>query len=311
MDTLPKRAKRKIVSQAVALELVDVAVEKGAKDRQKMYWNTYHCQSRLVTSEGKLFGNYCKNRFCGICSAIRKAELINKYLPVIKDWERPYLVTLTVRAVAGNRLHGRMDRMLESFRKIVAKYKKRHQRYGEKRLMGLRALECNFNEIQKTYNPHFHLIVADEESAQIIIEEWLAYWGPKDANAGAQHYREVRDREAGLAEVIKYSCKTFVEPGAKRPSKGKRPYKIHVRAMDTILAAFKGKRLFDRFGFNLPKAAAKETLGLRVAEDGQEWVFDTKELEWLNAEHEAPLSGYAGQDELRGFLEGCIDRNSE
>ena len=75
------RAKRKMITQKMALSLIDVCNKNGTTERKQAYWNTYHCQSKIVTKDGKLYGNYCKNRFCTLCCSIRKAELINKYLP--------------------------------------------------------------------------------------------------------------------------------------------------------------------------------------------------------------------------------------
>ena len=69
------------------LSLIDIAKEKGHHDRVQMYWNTYHCQRKIIKSGSTLHGNYCKNRFCTICLAIRKAENINKYHPVLKEWK--------------------------------------------------------------------------------------------------------------------------------------------------------------------------------------------------------------------------------
>ncbi len=95
---LKGKGKRKVISQKMALSLLDIAKRKEAPDRVKTYWNTYHCQNRLVSHNGKLYGKYCKNRCCTLCLSIRKADIINRYYPVMKDWENPYFVTLTIKA---------------------------------------------------------------------------------------------------------------------------------------------------------------------------------------------------------------------
>ncbi|MBE7174146.1 MAG: hypothetical protein INR73_26460 [Williamsia sp.] len=61
--TWGNRAKRKMITQKTILSMIDVAKEKGAKDREKAYLNTCHCQNRVVTSGGMMYGQYCKNRF--------------------------------------------------------------------------------------------------------------------------------------------------------------------------------------------------------------------------------------------------------
>jgi hypothetical protein len=86
------------------LSLIDVAKERGAKDREKAYWNTYPCQNIVYTANSKIYAPFCKNRFCTYCCGIRKAELIKKYLPVLQSWKDRYFVTLTVKAVKANQL---------------------------------------------------------------------------------------------------------------------------------------------------------------------------------------------------------------
>ena len=116
---IQRRAKCKLITQKTILGLIDVAKERQAKDRLKAYWNTYHCQNRVYTSQSKLYTKYCKNRFCTVCCGIRRAELIGKYLPEIKTWESPYFVTLTVKAVPANRLRVIIKGVIRAFRKIM------------------------------------------------------------------------------------------------------------------------------------------------------------------------------------------------
>ena len=61
-EFLSRKSKGKLVTSTVILSLIDQAKEHA-------YWNTYHCQSKLVSNNGKLYGNYCKNRFCSTCCA--------------------------------------------------------------------------------------------------------------------------------------------------------------------------------------------------------------------------------------------------
>jgi hypothetical protein len=52
------------------MALIDVATKKGDLEMARSYWNTYHCQSQIVKADGKLYGNYCKNRFCTLCAGM-------------------------------------------------------------------------------------------------------------------------------------------------------------------------------------------------------------------------------------------------
>jgi len=78
-DSLHRRAKSKQITQVTMLHLVDVARERGAKDRVQGYWNTYQCQNNLIVVDGRIRAPLCRSWFCPYCCVVRKAELINKY----------------------------------------------------------------------------------------------------------------------------------------------------------------------------------------------------------------------------------------
>ena len=118
---LKGRAKRKTITQAMVLSLMDVAKQKGNNENQNSYWNTYYCQNRVIVNEGKIYGKYCKNRFCTLCCSNRKADIINRYLPTIKEWNNPYFVTLTVKACKAHKLNIMTSKVLEGFSKILSK----------------------------------------------------------------------------------------------------------------------------------------------------------------------------------------------
>lgn len=124
-DGLKGRAKRKTITQAMILSLMDVAKQKGDTEKQNSYWNTFYCQSNIISAEGKFYDKYCKNRFCTLCCSIRKAEIINKYLPIIKEWQEPYFVTLTVKSCKANRLKVMIGKLLQGFSIIKEKQKNR------------------------------------------------------------------------------------------------------------------------------------------------------------------------------------------
>jgi hypothetical protein len=196
------RSKRKFIGQAVALMLVDIARRKGDEEMLKACWNSYHCQSRIFTHQGRIYGRYCKNRFCPLCCSIRKADFINRYLPVIKCWEDPHFVTLTVKACPAKNLPKLIEAMMRVMRKIIARHRKRHQRGTGNGLLGIRSLECNFNPQRRTYNPHFHLVVPDKQTAQTLIRDWLELVKNGYSTGAAQHYRPVGKLDADLIETI-------------------------------------------------------------------------------------------------------------
>jgi hypothetical protein len=303
-------ARCKLITQTTMLQLIDVAKEKGAKDRVKAYWNTYHCQNNLYTSNGRIYASQCKNRFCTYCCGIRKAELINKYLPLLQKWQQPYFVTLTIKAVKAGQLPKMIRGLNRAIGRINAKYKKKSQRGTGIKLMGLKSIECNFNPKNRTYNPHLHLIVPNKQIAEILVSEWLNLWTRKFTHRDAQHYREVEDKEKDLIEVIKYETKVFTEPDGKK-SKGKKgSAKIYIRALDNIHAAMKGLRLIDRFGFNAPKGEEIK-LESRLTDEYVQWQYDLRSRDWLSEEHESTLTAFIPELQLETILEMNIDTDLE
>lgn len=94
--------------------------------------------------------------------------------------------------------------MILVLNRIIAKYKKRNARGKRSRLIGIRSLESNFNPITKEYNPHFHIIVANEEMGKILIQEWVRRAKTKRVNRAGQKIERVFNNITALIEVVKY-----------------------------------------------------------------------------------------------------------
>lgn len=295
----------------MAKSLMGIAEQKDNQEQKKSFRNTYYCQSKIYTYNGRLYGKYCKNRYCTICCSIRKAEIINNYLPVMKEWKEPYFLTLTIKACKANNLKKMLEGMINAFKLINAKFRKRNQRNTGIRLIGIKSLECNFNPVKNTYNPHFHIIVLNKEIAETLIDEWLNIWNDKFnlfTSRKAQFYRPVKDLESDLVETIKYSSKIFTEPDINTKSKRIGNRDIYAKALYNIFMAMKGLRIFDRFGFDLP--GAKETIPAQVVTNYTEWKFSTQYHDWLT-DSELTLTGYIAPAELINLLEYNIDKELE
>jgi len=318
--SLENRARRKLITRKMVLALIDVANEKGEPERTKAYWNAYHCLNNVIISDNRMFGRYCKNRFCTICSAIRKADTINRYYPIIAKWPDVHFVTLTVKACNEEQLNRLIYRMLRAFELLYNRCKKRHERGSGIKLIGVKSLECNFNPITKTYNPHFHIIVPSREIAELLKNEWLKQWRPipkktyryKYTTPGAQHIEPVYNLESALIETIKYGSKIFTEPDLEKKSKQKAKASpmIYARALDNILVAMKGKRIFERFGFNLPKNPTYKS-NSRLVVDFETWIFPSDAADWINPDTGETLTGYLPPTELSYLLNECINKELE
>ncbi len=303
------RARRKMITQKRALKLVDVAKRKGDREIKQQFWNAYHCQNNLTTTNGRQHGDYCKNRFCALCCSIRKAALINKYGPILNSWPDPHYVCLTIRAVPAQKLKWLVNAMYRAFDRINNKYQKREQRGKGIGFMGIKTLECEFNSGARTYNPHFNVLVPNKEVGEALRMEWSKIWGPKYVNAAIQYCEPVRSKEKVMIEVIKYGTKTFSEPDRDKKLIGKRNPKIYVAVLYNIVMAMKGKRIFERFGFNLPKTNTIKPKGGTITEVKHyiKWKYDLKLLDWVGEDTDGLLTNYLPDYRLYYLLEYCMD----
>ena len=308
-EVLLNRAKRKTISRTILLSLIDIAKEKGATERMQSYWNAYHCCTKLIQHNNRLHANYCKTRYCTICNAIRKADKINTYYPVLKNWESPHFLTLTVKAVKAQKLNKWIFGMKRAFEMINNRCRKRYQRGKGMKLIGIKSLECNFNPVNKTYNPHYHIIVPNRQTAVLLKQEWMKQWnrnGEFHCSNKAQYIREVGDLHRDLIETIKYGSKIFTEPNPSNKRKFKNGMKIYTYALDNIYAAMKDYRIFDRFGFNLPPKQDKEA-NVRFVDNYDLWEFLADETDWISTDTCECLTGYATTADLQYLLFRCID----
>jgi plasmid rolling circle replication initiator protein Rep len=301
-EALKGRAKRKTITQIMMLNLISIAQENGEQELEKSYWNTYYCQQNIITADGKLYGKYCKNRFCTLCNSIRKAEMINKYYPIMKDWKEPYFLTLTVKACKAPQLKGYINSMLKTFQKITEKHRKRYQRGAGLKLIGVKSLESNFNPVRNTYNPHFHIITKEKWMAEVILNEWLKRSKKGYTLRWSQNLQPVSNLETGLIEIIKYGSKIFTEPDLKKRAKETETAHIYLKALDTILTAMKGKRIFDRFGFNAPTNTAAVRFPAKLLTDYKEWEYCNESFDWVNTATGEVLTDYKVPSHLQAIL---------
>lgn len=306
--------RRKLISQKIVFGLIKIAQRKKRPDREKEYWRAYHCLNKIHCSDNKLYGKYCKTRICSLCSGNRKAEIINKYKPIIEKWPAPQFLTLTIQSVPAHKVAALMRNINKGLNKILSKYKKRAQRDKGKRLIGIRSLECNFNPISRTYNPHFHLILPDKETSDILKREWLILANKKKKEKPyASHWCQVNvpisNVEGTLVEIIKYGSKIFTDPlMKKKKGDGKKiTHYVYIAALHNILTAMQGLRLFNSFGFRLPKDAPKRERKSQLLTEYDELIYDPHIFNWVDTESDLTLTDYIIPDELKDLLNNRLD----
>ncbi len=307
---LHSRTQRKQISQTLALSIIDIGKDEGNEKLMKTLWNTYYCMHEVHVCNGRVHTKYCKNRICIVCLCIRKAEIINKYLDVIQSWNDAHFLTLTIRAVKKEKLWSLLRNMIKGIKRIIARYRKRNRRKNAIRLIGIRSLECEFNPIAKTYNPHFHMIVNCQETGIILRREWVKESKKKSktiyAELWCQDLQKVTDPVKCLIEIVKYGSKIFSETDVEKKAKeGGRV--VYAKALYTILEAMQGLRLFDRFGFNLPANSKKRVPITQTLREYSSYIFEPDKTDWIETETQIALTEFIPDPKISYVLENCIN----
>ncbi len=269
---LSKRAKKKYITLGILKPLLHL----NSSMRQS-YERTLSCGSAIIQKDGKLTSYYCGDRWCLVCNGIRTAKAIKGYHSQLEGLDA-YFVTLTTPNVTGAGLRAEISRMQAEFRRIADAMRKR-----KTPIIGLRKLEVTHSPKHNTFNPHYHLIVDGEDTANTILEEWLKR--NPEANIGGQNVTEAT--EGAMLELLKYSV--------KMATKGMNP-----EALDTMFKALKGKRTLQPYGSI--KRVCDEVTELDATietESHQETMYVWSENDWYDMQTGEALSGYTpGPDEL-------------
>ncbi len=310
IKTIRARAKRKQISQVLALELIKIAQENKNRPLEIKFRNTFYCLDKVTTVDGRIHGKYCKNRVCTVCLAIRKAEIINKYLPIVSQWSEPHFLTLTAKSIKKRSLHAVIINMKNELRKIIHTHNKRHRRGKGEKLMGLISMESNFCPIKKTYNPHFHIITNNRNTGEILLKEWLNRAKPKKVDIAGQKLVRVYNNLSTLNEIIKYGSKILTENDLDKNKKSGKNRKVYIRALYTIIEAFEGVRVFDHFGFKGIGNSQKESIPAKIAVEYKEFIYDASKTDWIESISQEKLTGFIPDDYIQNILENCLDTES-
>ncbi len=151
--------------------------------------------------------------------------------------------------------------------------------------------------------------------ADILINEWLALWSKAKkynyVSRLAQDARPITNNEKALIEIVKYGSKIFTEPDVNKKAEKNNNSNVYAAALNNIFNAMKGLRIFDRFGFDLPKENNIEKTSRSVIKDFDEWNFDINKFDWINSESYECLSKYIPLGQLLDLLNNRVDTNIE
>lgn len=292
--TLLKRARRKFFTNGLVIGLANAAEKSSTSVLEKSYWNTYHCSSTLQAFEdGTIAGKYCKNRWCMVCNAIRTAQSILTYVPVIRSWDDSHFCTATRPNVKAADLEKEIKELHHTFHLIKEKIKQQNKRKKiDFTLVGVRKFECTYNAIKDTYHPHFHIVFKTRDQAITFMGEWMRR--NPSANSKGQDIRPADSNS--LIELFKYMTKVISKTG-----KGNRV--IYADAMDVVFNSMRGKRTMQNFGFKLPKIEGiddSKVVDKGFATDVLQWQQCC--ADWVNVDTGELLTNYVPGEEFKRFV---------
>lgn len=212
-----------------------------------------------------------------MCSWRRTLKIFGQVSKVMDHVEKNYnykyiFLTLTVKNCYGEDLRDTLDLMTKSFNKM-------NQRKAFKQAVKgyFRSLEITYNKKDDTYHPHFHMILAVNDSyfkdtrIYLTQEDWTSLWQSclEVDYTPIVDVRRIRENDnkgfgKAVAETAKYTVKA--EDFLIKDDKGNIDKPLTDKVVKTLDYALHRKRL-TAFGFKF-KEVHKE-LNLDDAEDGR------------------------------------------
>lgn len=162
--------------------------------------------------------NFCKVRLCPMCAWRRSLKIFAQVSRVMDKLQLLYkynflFLTLTCRNVYADELSSCIDNLFYGFRKLMLSSKYKSVVYGS-----FRCLEVTYNDVENTYHPHIHCILAVDSAyfkkQYIARNVWSRMWSKA---IGADYsvivdIRRFKTSKRGLgceiAEVAKYAVKS-------------------------------------------------------------------------------------------------------
>ena len=267
---LLKKAKRKALTVFLSGKLIELQ-----NSRIQAYRNMYYCNSVLQQNGQELKTSYCKNRFCHVCNAIKTANLIDGYLPELKSMKDPQFLTLTIKAVKAKQLRPAISGMIKTFRSINQHLNK----YEHIKLKAIRKLECNYNPVYDTYNPHFHFVIEGEHQALTLRKHWLMRY----TNAQPIAQNCIPADQDSMIELFKYATKMIAKDGGLYP-----------QALDNIYAALSYRRIVQPVGIKkiVNEDEREKVVYPELQEENALWKWSTEQHDWYNENTGESLTGY-------------------
>jgi hypothetical protein len=241
IETLEKRAFAKYYTMQILYPLIDLK-----NDREKMYWNTFHCVNTLEeNTDGKIIAKYCKNRWCIVCNKIRTGILHNTHKKSLKGVKTKFVTLttdLTKTCFTKEDLDSTYDIMVKAFYKC---WRNTKNKFGK--LKALRKSEVTWKLHRGTFHPHFHIIMENNSNeADYLVSQWLKQF--PNADPKAQHIGLTDDKV--FNETFKYICKMWNTEYDSNTGEYKIVLPYPPDKMDNIFEVFKGRRIIQTYNLN-------------------------------------------------------------
>ena len=248
----------------------------------KKYYRVLDCSTFLefrITNSERLKltnANFCKVRLCPMCSWRRSLKIfgqVSKVMDYVEtNHEYKYIfLTLTLKNCEGHELKSNLDLMTKAFDKM-----NRRKAFKQAVKGYFRSLEVTFNKSERTYHPHFHLILAVNKSyfnnskLYLSQKDWTELW-KSSLNVDytpVVDVRKVRQKAEksysnAVAEVAKYAVKA--EDYLIKDEFGNAEISLTDEVVQVLDRALHGKRLTS-FGFKFKQV--HKLLNLDDSEQG-------------------------------------------
>jgi hypothetical protein len=198
------------------------------------------CSNRVkVDSKNLLFTEYCKQKFCYTCNAIRTAKLINGYKNQFEKGNL-YFLTLTAQSFFSHEFDQKNKERQKIWVQILNNINRKKLFLNFK---GIKAIEITQRPGDK-YHLHYHILLDNESTGKYILNEWVKRNNkidPKACNLKAQSL--VKANENSFVELCKYSTKIEYKALDFKQSE-----EIFYHRLDFIFQKLKNKRLIQAFG---------------------------------------------------------------
>ena len=157
----------------------------------------------------------CNDKLCANCSQIRSLLAVTRYQKRVMAMHEPVMVVLHQKSPGIGKLKSTIDAMYNDWRsilKVTAKSKK------EESFNGICALEVTTNENDKTYHPHYHIIL-EKLDAERLMGKWIAkdpinrtYFAHQHKDTGEIYSELPKDKNGNfqIKELFKYAMKMSV-----------------------------------------------------------------------------------------------------